>query len=260
MDVQTSGNAHSEDALTRERAELERRAYGRRETPAGQLDARLAQEALIELSRLETPLASELVAAPPEPEPSEQDADKLVSVQDFTLAAEDARPRKKYGRGILILAIIGAFAAGAGITAGIAAANRTVAVPAGPASSTVANPLPGTNFPVVNVGSADRWFSTSQTAADKYPNIPVRGMEFVPSSTRLVENSNVIGSVWVARSSTPANGYCLMMISPEASDRTRSGEAQCASATTFLAKGLTLQNNGVSVRWTSTQITATALP
>jgi hypothetical protein len=265
MDTETSGTARTDDVLARERADLERRAYGRSETPAEQLDAALAQEALIRLSHKETspatpghPHAEPLVEEPPADESEVHESEAPADVT--TIAEENAQPRRMYGRGILALAIIGALVVGAAIAGGVAAANRRVAANPDPASSDVANQLPGTNFPAANVGSADRWFSTSQSVTDKYPNIPAQNMRFLPSSTRLVENSNVVGSVWVAKSTTPANGYCLMTISPEASDRTRTGTAQCVSAAAFLSKGLTLHNNGVSIRWTPTEITATALP
>jgi hypothetical protein len=233
------------------RRELERAAYGRTETRD---DEERAAEAARELALWRSPESGpELVV--------EDDAAAVVDhpvdppVTDTTVGRLGVRNRIR-----LLIAAGFVAALGLSFAAGTAIGHVT---PATDARSTPA-PTPTATFDpsalALSASSvpaqgtpASGWFSTRQNAADRYPylaNMP----QVIAATTRLVESSTLGSRVWIGHSSSPAGGYCLMASSDGTGKESAEETSSCVTATQFASLGLSLSDDHVAVKWTSTYL------
>jgi hypothetical protein len=257
MEGETS-TAENRDGGDSRRRELQRAAYGRTETRA---DEERAAEAARELALWRSqenepgPVVEDDAAFGRFPTVAPDGAvtvDHQVDPPDT-----DATVGRLGGRHRIRLLVAAGFVSALGIAfaAGTAIGHATPSAdgrptptltatfdPSALAPSALSVPAKGTPTP--------GWFSTQQSAADRYPYL-ANTPQVIAATTRLVANSPSDGRVWIGHSSSPAGGYCLIASSDGTGKEPAEEAASCVTATQFVSRGLSLSDDHVTVKWTS---------
>jgi hypothetical protein len=220
------------------RAQLERVAFGRAETPA---EIAAAQDALRRLVEADAALAAvEREVAMPEvvPEPPVHD-----DVPDVEIPA---RRRKTL---VPLLLVVGLFA-GAAIGILVTRPQSTPSIVADAGSST---PTP---TPTANAAAALKSLLVPQTEADKGYPLPGSTSPFAiqPASVHRILTSPDGTTLWTGRSDT---GICLMWSRDDATNGGIAAESTCAAPSEFAKSGLTVSERGYAWTWNGIVFTTT---
>ncbi|GAA3893374.1 hypothetical protein GCM10022381_38850 [Leifsonia kafniensis] len=272
------------------RAQLQRIAFGRTDSPAEQ---QRALEALRQLQQTESTGIRDTGSATGATRTgrgtdatrhgahadSPESLESLESRDEFDVnsAARTAsvldRPLSALPRWVLPVVAIGLITVGAlvglavgGVAAGgVAAGGSAAEAPPGTASDTPTNvdertpleaaasqPLLPSVLAVGDVKAAERWFTTEQTLEDILP-MPIEMID--PTTSRLVFQAPGVDGwgVWIGRN-TREEGFCLMVFHPESGI----AESTCGSTDSFLSSGMSMATStGVNVSWNGAELAAT---
>jgi hypothetical protein len=221
------------------RAELERIAFGRAQTP---IEIAAAQDALRRLVEADAAsVALERPAATPEvvPEPA-----ILEDPSDVQLPA---RRRKTL---VPLLIVVGLFA-GAAIGILVTRPEPVASIESGAAASGAPSPAPTSD-----AAAALKSLLTPQTKADKAFPLPITSG---PSTIQSASIHRVLtaadgATLWVGRSDT---GICLMWSRARPTDDGIGGGVTCAAPAEFAKHGLTLSEGANSWSWNGVAFTTT---
>jgi hypothetical protein len=229
-----------DDGAEPTRAELERVAFGRAETPA---EVAAAQSALRRLVHSDAAAAAAArAAAQPVAEP------EVVDVALVPVGEEPAsRPRRRTL--IPLLVVVGLFA---GAAVGVLA-TRPEATTTTPGASATTTPTP---TPTPNAVLALKSLLAPQTKADKdYPFLVASGHGAIqPASVHRIMTAPDGAVLWVGRSDT---GVCMMWSRPDKTDDGIAGASTCAAPAEFDSSGLTLSDGPNSWTWNGIDFTTT---
>jgi hypothetical protein len=222
------------------RAELQRIAFGRAQTPA-ELDAAHAA-----LRRLVDEDAAVAAAAHPAPEPA---AVPETIVVEYDPVAEEPKPAPRRRTLIPLLVIVGLFA---GAVVGIMVTRPELAATPGAASASDA-PTPA---PTPDATAALKLLLLAQTKADKdYPFLVSSGHGAIqPASVHRIMTATDGATLWIGRSDS---GICLMWSRTDTTDSGIAGAVTCASPGEFDKNGLTLSDGQNRWSWDGLQFTTT---
>jgi hypothetical protein len=227
-----------DDDRTPTRAELERIAFGRAETPAQITAAQDALRRLVEEDAAAAPAAgpAEIPEVVPEPGVPE----------DLYEAPFPARRRRTL---VPLIIVVGLFA---GAVIGILVARPGATTPIGGFASS------GTSTPVsdANAAAALKSLLVPQTKADKGFPLPEGSGPFPiqPASVHRILTASDGTTLWTGRSDTD---ICLMSTRQDSTNGSIGGAVACATPSQFALSGLTLSDGADGWTWNGIGFTTT---
>ncbi|HEX4401954.1 MAG TPA: hypothetical protein VHZ98_11545 [Galbitalea sp.] len=227
-----------DDDGTPTRADLERIAYGRAETPT-QIAA--AQDALRRL--VEDDAASTVIVAPP----------TIPDVVPDPVAPEelyaDPAPLRRRRTLVPLLIVVGLFA---GAVIGILVTRPEQTTPIGGAAVS-GTPTPAST---ANAAAALKSLVAPQTKADKGFPLPAYSgtAPIQPASVHRILTSSDGATLWIGRSDTD---ICLMWSRHDPTDGNIEGGETCSTPTQFATQGLTLSEGSNGWTWNGIAFTTT---
>ncbi|HMH59294.1 MAG TPA: hypothetical protein VK537_08945 [Galbitalea sp.] len=226
------------------RAQLERIAFGRAESPAEIAEAQDALRRLVEADAasvaVEREREREREVTMPEVTPGPAIHEDLPDVKV-------PAPRRKTL--VPVIVVVGLFA-GAAIGVLVAHPAASPSIGAAPASST---PAPA---PTADAAAALKSLLVPQTEADKEYPLPGSTTPFAiqPASVHRILTSPDGTTLWTGRSDT---GICLMWSRDDTTNGGISAESTCATPSEFAKSGLTLSERGYAWTWNGILFTTT---
>jgi hypothetical protein len=223
------------------RAQLERVAFGRAETPAEIAAAQDALRRLVETDAASVAIERETAAHEVEPEPD---------VVDDAHEVETPVPVRRRRTLVPLLIVVGLFA---GAAIGVLVTRSEPVVPIGSEAAASATPTPA---PTPDPTAAFRLLLVPQTKADKAFPLPISSG---PSTIQSASIHRVLSTpdgatLWVGRSDT---GICLMWSRAHPTDDGIAGGVTCAAPSAFARHGLTLSDGANTWSWNGIAFTTT---
>jgi hypothetical protein len=237
--------ADDDDSPTR--AQLERTAFGRADTPA---EIAAAEEALEQLVALDATLAAARLAAASPVSETVPAGPGDAPVDDGPVAGPVPDAPRRARSLVPLLVLVGLFA---GAVGGVLLAHaQGASIDPTTADQAASTPSPA---PTADAGAALKSLLVPQTKADKA--FPLQSasttLDFQPASIHRILTAADGATLWTGRTDTD---ICLMWTEPtSASDST--GGIGCATPTAFADGGIKLSEGLITWTWNGTAFTTT---